>query len=245
MTNLTIFLAQEAYERLLSLRPDFVPALNNLAYLYAERLNQLDKAYDLARKARALKPEDAATADTFGWILYKKGDFERALTLLKESASKLPNMPEIQFHLGMACYMMGQIEAARTALRQAADAQSDFPGRRDLERRLAVLEDGSGKLTKPSRDELETILLRQPGDIVALLRLGETYEREGEFAKAASAYEKAVEVNPSLFPAFVKLAKLYAGPLGNREKAAEFGRKARILAPDDPQAAAISAGPGL
>ena len=123
--------------------------MNNLAYLYAERLNQLDKAYDLARKARALKPEDAATADTLGWILYKRADFDGALALLKESATKLPNIPEIQFHLGMAYYMMGRIEAARTALRQAAEAQSDFPGKRDLERRLALLEDGSGKLTNP------------------------------------------------------------------------------------------------
>ncbi len=237
--------AQEAYERILSLRPDFVPALNNLAYLYAERLNQLDKAYDLARKARALKPEDAATADTLGWILYKRADFDGALALLKESAAKLPNVPEIQFHLGMACYMMGQIEAARTALRQAADAQSDFPGKRDLERRLALLEDGSGKLTKPSRDELETILLQQPEDIVARLRLGETYERQGEFAKAAAAYEKAVNVNPRLIPALVKLARLYAGPLNDKDKAAEFASKARQFAPNHPQAPVISEGPSL
>ena len=32
-----------------------ISALNNLAYLYAERLNDLDKAYDLARKARDLQ----------------------------------------------------------------------------------------------------------------------------------------------------------------------------------------------
>jgi tetratricopeptide (TPR) repeat protein len=227
--------ARDAYEKLLSLRPDFALALNNLAYLYAERLNQLDKAYDLARKAHALKPDDPATADTLGWILYKRADFDQALTLLKESAAKLPNIPEVQFHLGMAYYMMGRIEAARTALRQAADAQSDFPGKRDIERRLALLGDGSGKLTEPSRDELETILQQQPEDIVACLRLGETYERQGEFAKAAATYERAVKVNPRLFPAMVKLAKLYAGPLDDRDKATEFGRKARELTPNDPQ----------
>jgi tetratricopeptide (TPR) repeat protein len=193
--------ARDAYEKLLSLRPDFAPALNNLAYLYAERLNQLDKAYDLARKAHASKPDDPATADTLGWILYKRAGYDQAVTLLKESATKLPNIPEIQFHLGMAYYMTGQIEAARTALRQAADAQSDFPGKRDAERRLALLGDGSGKLSVPSREELETILQQQPEDIIACLRLGETYEKQGEFSKAAAAYEKAVKVNPRLFPA--------------------------------------------
>ena len=43
----------------------------------------------------------------------------------------------------------------------------------------------------------------------------------------------------------VKLAKLYAGPLDDKEKATEFGRKARELAPNDPQAAAIYEGSGL
>lgn len=121
--------ARDTYEKLLSVRPDFAPALNNLAYLYSERLNQLDRAYDLARKARALEPGAAAIADTLGWILYKRADYGQALTLLKESVLKLPNIPEIQFHLGMAYYMTGQMEAAWAALRKAADAQSEFPGK--------------------------------------------------------------------------------------------------------------------
>jgi len=89
----------------------------------------------------------------------------------------------------MAYYMMGQIEAARTALLHAADAKSDFPGKLDVERRRTLLGDGSGKLTGPSRDELEALLQRQPEDIVACLHLGEVYETNGEFAKAAAAYE--------------------------------------------------------
>ena len=43
----------------------------------------------------------------------------------------------------------------------------------------------------------------------------------------------------------MKLAKLYAGPLNDKDKAAEFGNKARELAPNDPQAPAISEGPSL
>ena len=56
--------ARDAYEKLLAINPNFVPALNNLAYLYTERLNDLDKAYDLARKAHDLQPQDASIADT-------------------------------------------------------------------------------------------------------------------------------------------------------------------------------------
>jgi tetratricopeptide (TPR) repeat protein len=229
--------ARDAYEKLLSVCPDFSPALNNLACLYSERLNQLDRAYALARKARALEPGAAATADTLGWILYKRADYDQALTLLKESAMKLPDTPEIQFHLGMAYYMMGQTEAARAALVKVAGAQSEFPDKQDAQRRLALLGGGSGVLATPSIDELETILKQQPDDIVAGLLLGDAYERQGEFGSAAAAYAQTVRFNRKLLPAFVRLAKLYAGPLDNREKAVEFAEKVRELTPNDPQSA--------
>ena len=48
-------------------------ALNNLAVLYSDDLGQLDKAYDLAKKAREVAPNDPHIADTLGWILYKEG----------------------------------------------------------------------------------------------------------------------------------------------------------------------------
>ena len=231
--------ARDAYEKVLSRNPDFAPALNNVARLYAERLNQLDKAYELARKAWTLKPEDAIIADTLGWIHYKRGEYQEALTLLEESVGKRPNSPEMQFHLGMAHYMMGHTEAARTALSQAAKTQWDFPGKEMIAPRLALLGDGADKLTELSTDELEKILQQQPDDIFARIRLGEFYERQGAIAKASAAYEQALEVNPGLLSATLKLAQLNAGPLANTAKAVEFARKARKLAPDDPQTARI------
>src|SRR4030095_3431761 len=134
---------QDAYEKLLSINPDFVPALNNLAYLYSERLNNLDKAYDLARKAHELQPQDAAASDTLGWVLYKRGDYQQALTILQQSAEKAADNPEIQFHLGMTAYMMGQTDLAKVALKKAASAPKDFPGKDESKRRLALLESGT------------------------------------------------------------------------------------------------------
>ena len=100
--------ARDAYENLLSVAPNFPLALNNLAVLYSEHLGQLDKAYDLAQKAREAVPNEPHIADTLGWILFKKGDYGNALRLLQESAGKLPDLPEIQFHVGMAHYMLGE-----------------------------------------------------------------------------------------------------------------------------------------
>ena len=231
--------ARDAYERLLSKRPNFAAALNNLAYLYAEKLNQLDKAYDLSRKARTLQPGDPSTADTLGWILYKRADYQQALTLLQESAAKLPNHPEIQFHLGMAAYIMGQTEVARTAFQEAASAPADFPGKEESRHRLALLKDGGSK--ELSIGELEGLLKQQPNDPVAWMRLGEAYEKQAP-PKSAEAYEQAVKVNPKLLSPLIKLAQLNAGPLQNSERALEFAKKARELAPADAKVAGILGG---
>ena len=229
--------ARDAYERILAKNPDFVLALNNLAYLYAEQLNQPDKAYELAQKAHTLLPGDSSVADTLGWILYKRGDYQQALALLQESASKSPQNPEVQFHVGMANYMMGQVAAARSALEKAAHASADFPAKDEAQRRLAFLETSGRRATELSTGELESLLKQQPNDLIVLMRLAEAYEKQGEAAKAAAAYEQALGLNPKLSSAALKLAQLYAGPLQKRDKALELAKKARELAPNDAEAA--------
>jgi tetratricopeptide (TPR) repeat protein len=231
--------ARDAYEKLLSIEPNFVSALNNLAYLYAEPLNDVDKAYDLARKARDLQGQDPAVGDTFGWVLYKRGDYQQALPILQESAQKIPDNPEIQFHLGMTAYMMGQTDLARVALQKAARATKDFPGKDEGKRRLALLESGTGASTDLSISQLEAMTKEQPNDVVSQMRLGEAYEKQGASDKAAAAFEQALKLNPKLAAAITKLAQLYAGPLQNKEKALAYAKKARELAPADPEVAGI------
>ena len=229
--------ARDSYEKVISLSPDSILGLNNLAYLYAERLNRLDKAYELAQKARTLQPADPMVADTLGWILYRRRDYQQALTLLQESASKLPENPEVQFHLGMTHYMMGQVDAARSALERAAHATVDFPAKDEAQRQLAVLERLSGAhTTELPIGELEARLKQQPNDLIVLMRLAETYEKQGQAAKAATTYEQALKLDPKLPNTAMKLAQLYAGPLQNRDKALEFAKKARALTPNDAQA---------
>jgi len=226
---------RDAYEKLLAINPNFVSALNNLAYLYSERLNNLDKAYELASKARGLLADDASVGDTFGWVLYKRGDYQQALAVLQQSAEKAGDNPEIQFHLGMTAYMMGQTDLAKLALRKAASAAGDFPSKEESKQRLALLESQTGPSSELSVAQLEGITKSHPEDIVSQMRLGEAYEKTGAPEKAAAAFEQAVKLNPKLASPVIKLAELYAGPLPDKEKAVAYAKKARELAPSDPQ----------
>ena len=228
--------ARDAYERLLAKNPEFVPALNNLAYIYADKLNNVDKAYELARKARALRP-DPNIADTLGWVLYKKGDYQEAQALFQESAGKLPQNSDVQFHLGMASYMMGQADTARAAFQQALKGTADFEGKEEAQRRLTLL--GSESSATLSSEQLESMLKQQSNDPLARLRLAESYEKEKAFAKAAAEYEQALKINSKLLSPLIKLAQLNAGPLQNSQEALEFAKKARELAPNDPKVAGV------
>ncbi|MFO1487470.1 MAG: tetratricopeptide repeat protein [Verrucomicrobiota bacterium] len=120
--------ARACYERLLEINPNFGIALNNLAYLYSEKFEMLDRAYETARKARDLAPYDPAASDTLGWILYKRGDYNWAASLLQASAEKLPDEPEVFYHLGMTYYMLNQ-EVRRAPLTRACGAKRTLRAR--------------------------------------------------------------------------------------------------------------------
>jgi len=109
--------ARSSYEKLLAVNPDFLSRPHNLAYLYSEKFDELDKAYDLARKARdllAYKSQGADdsgqsraraasdymrayASDTLGWVVFKRRDYPYALSLIQESAGKLSTEARCSF----------------------------------------------------------------------------------------------------------------------------------------------------
>lgn len=229
--------ATDAYEQALASNPDSAPVLNNLACIYAGTPDGLDKALALAQKARTLAPADPSVADTLAWILYKKHNYDQALSLLKESTSKPPVSSEIEYHFGMANYMMGNADAARTALQQALNGPGNFDGKGNIAATLAFLDKAAtGAATA---GDAQAMLKLQPGDPYAQTALGDAFKNQGDWANAAAAYQQALDVNPSLFPATLSLAELDAGPLHDLDKASQLAEKARELAPADPAAAGL------
>jgi len=131
--------AQAAYEKVLDLNPRFGPAANNLAYLYSEHGGDKEKALQLAQVAKEVLPEDPRISDTLGWILYKRGIYERAVSLLRESAEKLGDNAEVQYHLGMAYLKTGKSPQAKEALTKALKLNASFAGAEEAKNTLAAL----------------------------------------------------------------------------------------------------------
>lgn len=229
--------ARDTYRRLLAVNPRFSPALNNLAYLYSEHLGQLDEAQRLAEEARRLLPKDPSLADTLGWIYFRKGDYLRALGLLQESAERLPLEPEVQLHLGMTHYMLGEEQPARVALEFAIQSPRDFPGKDEGRRCLNWLALDVRTADASVRADLEKRRRDQPRDPVAGARLAAIYERDGEFRKAADIYEQVIKHSPQNFRIMGRLAELYANRLNEPQKALTLAKDAHTRAPEDPSTA--------
>lgn len=101
---------------------------NNLASLLAEHRDDeesLERAFGLAKRLRSAT--EPAFQDTYGWVLYRRGEYERALKPLTEAAKGLPDNPLVQFHLGMTYSQLGQtaraIESLERAVLLAGDSQ--------------------------------------------------------------------------------------------------------------------------
>ncbi len=231
--------SRDAYEKALSVNSNSITALNNLSYIYAERLQQLDKGYELAERARQLTPFNPNIADTVGWILYRQGQYKKALTILQGCAEKAPNDAEIQYHLGMDNYMLAQEDAARAALQRAMALSTNFQGRDDARNRLAILDINASNASPQALAVLEQALKDRPDDPAVLNRLGYQEEKAGQWDKAAATYEATLKQHPDAEPIMAKLAWLYTFQLHNADRAMELAREAHTRNNADPVASEI------
>jgi len=78
-------LAQKDYQSALAINPNAAVAANNLAWLYCEQGGDLDKALELARRAKEVLPNAPNVSGTLGWIYCKRQLYDSAIPLLQEA----------------------------------------------------------------------------------------------------------------------------------------------------------------
>jgi tetratricopeptide (TPR) repeat protein len=79
--------AEEYYRHALSLEPDSLLRLNNLAYFLIDKNRNVNEGLQLADQALKLKPDNSNSLHIKGWGLYKQNKYKEALKLLVKSDS--------------------------------------------------------------------------------------------------------------------------------------------------------------
>jgi tetratricopeptide (TPR) repeat protein len=121
--------AIELYEAALRKDPHSDLVANNLAMLlitYKRDQPSLDRAKDLS--ARFATSTNIAFLDTYGWVLYKRGESAAAVAALQAALAKMPDSPVSLYHLGMAQASAGQADAARDNLSRSLKSGKNFAG---------------------------------------------------------------------------------------------------------------------
>jgi tetratricopeptide (TPR) repeat protein len=132
--------AIEVYEKLRAENPTSDALANNLAMLlatYRDDDGSRRKAQDLVRGFR--NSDNPAYLNTYGWVRYRQGELDEAITYLRRAALAVPDNALMHYHLGMALLANGDAEHARAELEKALGSKQPFPGREAAEKALKSL----------------------------------------------------------------------------------------------------------
>jgi tetratricopeptide (TPR) repeat protein len=144
--------AIQVYEKALQSDPKSDVIANNLAMLlvtYKKDPRSLDRAKELSQRfATSANPN---FLDTYGWVLYKRGEGAAALNALQDSVTKSPGQPIQLYHLGMAQALVGQADAARDSLTRSLQTGKDFYGMDEAKATLEKLAKDAPGSALPSK----------------------------------------------------------------------------------------------
>ncbi len=130
-------LMEKQLRRLIELKPDDANAYNALGYSFADRNVKLDEAETLLREALRLNPNSGAILDSLGWVLFRKGQYNESIELLRAAFARQPDA-EVAAHLGEAMWAIDQREIATRIWRAAAKEFAEHPVLKETMKRYGV-----------------------------------------------------------------------------------------------------------
>ncbi len=114
------------YEKSLSLDPKDHSTNNNYAYSLAVRGENLVKALRMSQLSLEYDPGNAAYLDTYGWIQYQMGEYDKALESILKAIGTGEISAEVFEHLGDVYIKMKKNDLALEAYRKSLELDSNL-----------------------------------------------------------------------------------------------------------------------
>lgn len=125
--------AARVYADALAANPDLYPAASRLAHLYAGPISDPDKAYQYARQASEMSPEDAAIRIILAQLAFREGDHERADVLFQNCLAETKGDTGLMSQAAWAAYSVGRVDDAETLMQAVAAESKDQAERADAQ----------------------------------------------------------------------------------------------------------------
>ena len=127
--------AEEWLLQILDEFPDDVSVMNDLGYVWTQEGKNLKLALKMIRTAVEAEPGNVAYRDSLGWVLFKLGKHEEAITELELAAKGEPD-PVIFEHLGDVYAKLKRFGAAKKAWKKSAEMFSKEENIKGAERAM-------------------------------------------------------------------------------------------------------------
>jgi tetratricopeptide (TPR) repeat protein len=131
--------AEAAYLAALKVEPANAVALNNLAWMAADRKVKLDQALAWANKAVSLQPDVPEYQGTLGWVYRARGDMARAERVLQKAANLEPARAAVVYTLARLYLEQGLKAQAAAEITRALAMDGTFPGSNEARAKLKEL----------------------------------------------------------------------------------------------------------
>jgi Flp pilus assembly protein TadD len=107
------------FDNALVLSPNQFQVLNYLGYSLVERGERLDEALSMIQLAVVAQPKAGYIIDSLGWVQYKLGYYNEAVSQLERAAELMATDPIVNDHLGDSYWAVGRKVEARFQWRRA------------------------------------------------------------------------------------------------------------------------------
>ena len=121
-------MSDESYDKSLELSPLNTYVLNNYSYYLSLRKENLDKALEMMEVCTALNPGIASYEDTYAWVFYQKGYYDKAQEWLERALTSGGNQSAVIVeHYGDVLYQLGKVSEAVEQWKKAKELGSETP----------------------------------------------------------------------------------------------------------------------
>ena len=135
--------AEADFRQALELEDGQPQVLNYLGYSLVEKRIKLDEALGMIQQAVAASPDSGYIVDSLGWVYYRLGRYEEAVTHMERAVELMAVDPVVNDHLGDVYWAVGREREAEFQWKRALSfVDEDDPGEAEPDRIRRKLEVG-------------------------------------------------------------------------------------------------------
>ncbi|MFZ3209730.1 MAG: tetratricopeptide repeat protein [Geobacteraceae bacterium] len=120
-------LAEQKYQKAIDLKPDYSEARNRLGVNYMEMKRWDDAIYQFKFVTEDIFfPDQEAASMNLGLAYFGKGDYPKALSVLRSVVNTYSGNPRGRLHLGRVYFALDKVDIAIAEYRKAIDIYGDY-----------------------------------------------------------------------------------------------------------------------